>query len=89
MLTGAAGVALLATLALGVYTCLGYPLALGLLGAMRRRRPQRTADERSLPLITVAVAVHNGAAEIAGALDAIIAADYPAELRHVLVVSDA
>ena len=83
------GVALLATLALGVYTYLGYPLALVLVGAMRRRRPQRTADERSLPLITVAVAVHNGAAEIAGALDAILAADYPAELRHVLVVSDA
>ena len=89
MLTGAAGVALVATLALGVYTYLGYPLALVLVGAARRRRLRRPVDEQTLPLITVAVAVHNGAAEIGAALDAILGADYPPERRHVLVVSDA
>jgi cellulose synthase/poly-beta-1,6-N-acetylglucosamine synthase-like glycosyltransferase len=88
MLTSAA-VALLATLALGFYTYLGYPLALVLLGAVRRRRPGCLTDEQALPVITVAVVVHNGAAQIAAALDAILAADYPAERRHVLVVSDA
>ena len=89
MLTGAAGVALVATLALGVYTYLGYPLALALVGGVRHRRPRQPVDERTLPLITVAVAVHNGAAEIGAALDAILGADYPPERRHVLVVSDA
>ncbi|HET9708440.1 MAG TPA: glycosyltransferase [Gemmatimonadales bacterium] len=89
MLTDAAGAALVATLALALYTYLGYPLALLLVGAVRRRRYRRPADEQALPFITVAVAVHNGGPEIAAALDAILAADYPPERRHVLVVSDA
>lgn len=88
MLTGAAGAAFVAALALGLYTYVGYPLALVIWGALGRRRPRRPA-ERALPFITVAIAVHNGVTEIGAALDAILAADYPPERRQVLVVSDA
>ena len=91
MLTDAAGAVLAAALALGVYTYLGYPVALFVLGRLRRHRPPhgRPPDERVTPLITVVVAVHNGVGEIGAALDAILAADYPSGRRQILVVSDA
>src|ERR1044071_4053683 len=88
------GVMLLArvvfALALGlcVYTYLGYPALLKLLSLRaRRRRTLRMAP--IFPRISIVLPVYNEAAVIAATLERILAIDYPADRRQILVVSDA
>jgi hypothetical protein len=62
----------------------GYPLALL---ALRRLSPRRVAEgEVSAPL-SVVIAVHDGARELAGKLESVLAQDYPGKLE-VIVSSD-
>ena len=77
-------------LAIGVwgYSYAGYPLLLMAAGARRPRRP-KPAPAAPLPLVTVTVPAYNEAATIATTLDRLLSTDYPAELRHILVISDA
>lgn len=89
MLTTLALATLTATLALTGYAYVGYPLALWLWSTARPRRSSTVARTAPWPLVTVTIPVHNGAAVIGGALEAILAADYPPDRLHVLVVSDA
>lgn len=91
MLASLAMATLAATVMLGAYTYAGYPLALWLWSAARPRRhpPATRAGAGVWPQLTVTIPVHNGAAEIGAALEAILAADYPPDCRQVLVVSDA
>src|SRR4051794_8992386 len=63
-----------------------YPALLWLIG--RRRQAQPAADKTDTPLVTYVVPAYNEAAQIRGAIEALLAQDYPAERRHVLVVSD-
>ena len=71
------------------YTYAGYPLALAAIARARRRpAPQRGAGGE-WPMITICLVAHNAQATIAGTLERILALDYPAERRHVLVASDA
>src|SRR5712691_11046780 len=81
---------LVAALGLCVYTYLGYPALLRLLGLFRPTPPCRT---RSLaaewPAISITLPVYNEADVIVGTLERILALDYPAERRQILVVSDA
>jgi len=76
------------TAGLCLYTYLGYPAILTLVrrrGRARRSRPLRS----TVPRISIVLPVYNEAAVIAGTLDQILAIDYPADRRQILVVSDA
>ena len=83
----AAGV-IVASLALCVYTWAGYPAILKALNVVRRRRAS-PVQPAAWPRISIALPVHNEAAVIADTLDQILAVDYPADRRQVVVVSDA
>lgn len=73
-------------IALMVVAYLGYPAILWL--AARRRPRVRLDDPAEWPEVTISVPVHNEAGAIAATLENLLASDYPAERRHLLVVSD-
>ena len=75
-------------LGLGLYAYLGYPLLLKLLGYVTRR-PLHLEEPEEWPLITVQIPAYNEEASIARVLDAVLASDYPADKRQILVGSDA
>src|SRR5437762_18630 len=81
-------VALVAALGFCLYTYVGYPTLLKLVGSLRRA-PRRTAPPAEWPSISITIPVHNEAEVIAGTLERILELDYPAERRQILVVSDA
>ena len=64
----------------------GYPLVLYLWP-----KPRRTATEprTDWPMLTICVPVFNEERVVAGTIDRILSADYPADRRGVLVISDA
>ncbi|UCF19801.1 MAG: glycosyltransferase family 2 protein [Gemmatimonadota bacterium] len=70
------------------YTYLGYPLLLKALAWIRGTRPAREPAPQT-PRITITLAAYNEAAAIRGTLENLLALDYPAERRQVLVISDA
>ncbi len=72
---------------LALYTYLGYPAILKLLSLFRR--PEEQAPLRDWPRGSIMVPVYNEAAVIAATLERILAVDYPADRRQILVVSDA
>jgi cellulose synthase/poly-beta-1,6-N-acetylglucosamine synthase-like glycosyltransferase len=76
-----------AALLLGLYAYFGYPLLLGALRAVRRR-PVRGGEPGTWPLLSICVPAFNEERAIGPTLDAILAADYPADRRQILVVSD-
>lgn len=83
---------LIVAFGLCAYTYLGYPAILQVLRLMRRvPPPPRPPAERSAewPTISIALPVYNEAEGIAATLEQILAIDYPAERRQILVVSDA
>lgn len=71
-----------------VYAYLGYPLILRFLGLFIRR-PLDLPEPAEWPLVTFMVPAYNEEASIAPALDSILASDYPADRRQILVGSDA
>ncbi len=81
-------VVLLVALGVWGYSYAGYPL---LLMAAAARRPRRTppAPPAELPLVTITVPAYNEVASIAATIERLLATDYPAHLRHILVISDA
>jgi len=85
----ALGVALVvAPVVLVLYAYVGYPLVLG---AMARLRPppEAPAPPADWPPISITIPVYNEAAQIRDTLESILAIDYPADRRQILVVSDA
>jgi cellulose synthase/poly-beta-1,6-N-acetylglucosamine synthase-like glycosyltransferase len=84
----AARVLLVLAAACGLYTYLGYPALLKLLSLLSRTRRSKQASAR-WPRISIALPVYNEADVIAGTLNGILALDYPADRRQILVVSDA
>ena len=72
--------------ALIAYTIVGYPLALALLTAARRRSPD--AREWTPRTVTVLLAVHDGEAWIARKIESLLALDYPRSLLRILVLDD-
>src|SRR5688572_826520 len=80
------GLALL-PLILALYAYAAYPAILWLLA--RRRSDDAPAVHEQTPLVTVVVPAYNEAAQIRGAIDAILTQRYPADRRQVLVLSDA
>src|SRR5690606_27074054 len=73
------------------YTYVGYPLLLWLLS---RRPPRPTGPVQSAlsaewPSISISVPVYNEEAQIRGLIESLLALDYPADRRQILIVSDA
>jgi cellulose synthase/poly-beta-1,6-N-acetylglucosamine synthase-like glycosyltransferase len=84
----AAAVILAAWLLLVLYTYAGYSLALWLLRATGPGH-EGAAQGGESPLVTIVIAAYNEERVIGGTLEALLALDYPADRRHILVVSDA
>jgi len=81
---------LLLAVAVGLclYTYVGYPAILKVLSLWRR--PRTAGGPLSgWPRISIVLPVYNEAGVVAGTLERLLALDYPAELRQILVVSDA
>ena len=69
------------------YAYILYPLLLWILSRFRK---QPTAHRgATLPSVTVVIPAYNEEAQIGGAIDAVLAQDYPAEKLQILIVSDA
>ena len=88
-MTVLAGIALAFALAVCLYTYVGYPAVLRLLARGRDRRAPRSFLPTPSPQISIALPVYNEAETIARTLEQILAIDYPAARRQILVVSDA
>jgi hypothetical protein len=75
---------------LPLYAYAGYPLLLWILAAWRRAPAvAEGVDEDALPAISISLPAYNEEREIGAALESLLALDYPAGRRQVLVVSDA
>jgi len=72
----------------GGYAYLVYPLLLRIVDTGRRPRIQADA-EWELPSITLLIPAYNEAASIGVTIEGVLALDYPADRRQILVVSDA
>ena len=75
-------------LGIALYAYLGYPLLLKLLGLLQTR-PAHDREPAEWPFISITIPAYNEEHAIAATLDAILATDYPADRRQILVVSDA
>ncbi len=66
----------------------GYPAVLWLASRFRTPPPQRD-DPARWPLISITVPAYNEAARIRSTIESLLAIDYPADRRQILIVSDA
>jgi cellulose synthase/poly-beta-1,6-N-acetylglucosamine synthase-like glycosyltransferase len=76
------------SVALILYTHLGYPLALRALVALRRRPTLRPGTWEEPPRVSLIVAAHNEEEVIAAKVANALALDYPRERLEVIVASD-
>lgn len=83
----AAAALLLPAVSLG-YAYVGYPLLLRGIARFCATRPT-PADPQSWPDITITVPAYNEARTIEATLNRLLALDYPAERRQIIVISDA
>ena len=74
--------------AFAVYTYVGYPVLLGLVGLARRARSSPAAPDE-WPAVSIVLPAYNEEAVIRRTLENLLRLDYPAERRQILVVSDA
>ncbi|HEX8689235.1 MAG TPA: glycosyltransferase [Solirubrobacterales bacterium] len=84
----AAAVAFWASLALILYTHLGYPLVLRALVALRRRPTLRPDTWEELPTVSLIVAAYDEEATIAAKVANALSLDYPRDRLEVIVASD-
>lgn len=70
------------------YAYVGYPLLLAVAGRLRPR-PKRPGDPATWPVVSFSIPMYNEARVAAEMLESILAVDYPADRRQVLVISDA
>jgi cellulose synthase/poly-beta-1,6-N-acetylglucosamine synthase-like glycosyltransferase len=76
------------TLALILYTHLGYPLLLRLLVSMRRPRSRSSPVDPFRPPVSLIIAAHDEEAVMERKLENALALDYPRERLEVIVASD-
>ena len=74
--------------ALALYTYLGYPAILGALASLKPRWVP-SQPPAVWPRVSITLPAFNEAATIRGTIDSLLALDYPADRRQILVVSDA
>ena len=70
-----------------LYAYLVYPALLWCVGRLVKKAPARR-ESFELPAITITIPVHNEASILRQTLDHILSLEYPADRRHVLVISD-
>ncbi len=76
-------------LGLLAYTFAGYPVLMGLVAAVRPRRPvARPPPPADPPSVSVVLCVHNEQARVRPRLANLCGSDYPAEKLELVVVSD-
>ena len=78
---------ILVPLVLFVYAYVGYPLVLWLV-ARSKPEPRPFGDPREWPRISITIPAYNEATSIGPTLESLLALDYPAQERQILVVSD-
>lgn len=71
-----------------VYTYVGYPVLLRLL-ALTKDEPETPAEPATWPRISISMPAYNEAATIRQTIESLLALDYPADRRQIVVVSDA
>ena len=71
--------------AVAFYAYVGYPALLWLVARRGTGSLSLAADP---PLVTIVIPAYNERAQIRGAIEALLAQEYPATLRQILVVSD-
>ncbi|MDH5284683.1 MAG: glycosyltransferase [Gemmatimonadota bacterium] len=81
-------VVLLLPLGLYLYAYLGYPALLILIGRLRSR-PAELKDPAEWPLISIVVPAYNEERAIRRTVESLLALEYPADRRQILVISDA
>jgi cellulose synthase/poly-beta-1,6-N-acetylglucosamine synthase-like glycosyltransferase len=87
-MTVAAWILIAIPLVVGAYAYAGYPLLLAGVARVRGRRPV-PAPPAEWPRVSISLPAYNEEGQIRGALDSLLALDYPADRREILVVSDA
>src|SRR5687768_4450107 len=85
-MTPLALVLVLLPVAAATYAYALYPAALWILA---RRRRTASPTPSTMPDVTIVVPAYNEEHQIGGAIEALLAQDYPAEHRQILIVSDA
>jgi cellulose synthase/poly-beta-1,6-N-acetylglucosamine synthase-like glycosyltransferase len=87
MVITAGWILIIVPVALVLYTYVGYPMLLRILARVAPAKP--ASSDAHLPLVSVVVPAYNEEAQIRGAIEALIAQDYPADRRQILILSDA
>ena len=72
--------------AVALYAYAGYPALLWLIAP--RHIPGGASGASDLPPVTVVIPAYNEAAKIRGAIEALLAQEYPPERRQILILSD-
>ncbi len=75
-------------LALGLYTYLGYPALLSLIGRLHPSRIIRD-EPAEWPMVSITVPVYNEEAQVRELIASLLAIDYPRDRLQILLVSDA
>ncbi len=76
------------SLALLLYTCAGYPLALWLAGRFRRLPPAAGQAAGDWPLVSITISAYNEEAQIWELIKSLLALDCPRDRLQVLIISD-
>jgi cellulose synthase/poly-beta-1,6-N-acetylglucosamine synthase-like glycosyltransferase len=72
-----------------IYSYAVYPALLWLLAWLKPRPARPEGSQATPPMVTVVLPAYNEERQIAGAIEALLAQDYPADRLQILVVSDA
>jgi cellulose synthase/poly-beta-1,6-N-acetylglucosamine synthase-like glycosyltransferase len=75
-------------LVLGVYTYLGYPVLLWLVGRFRSDGLP-SGEPSTWPTVSISVPVYNEERQVEGLLESLLQLDYPRDRLQILVISDA
>jgi cellulose synthase/poly-beta-1,6-N-acetylglucosamine synthase-like glycosyltransferase len=81
-------IAFLASVAFILYTYLGYPLALQLIALIFGARRQVVEVPEEWPDISITVPMYNEERQAAALVESLLALDYPADKRQIVIVSD-
>jgi cellulose synthase/poly-beta-1,6-N-acetylglucosamine synthase-like glycosyltransferase len=72
---------------LAIYSYVGYPLVLWI--ATRKNASETVTGFADWPYVSIVIPAYNEEKQIAGAIDALLAQDYPSDRLQILVLSDA
>jgi cellulose synthase/poly-beta-1,6-N-acetylglucosamine synthase-like glycosyltransferase len=78
----------IAALLLLAYTYVGYPIAIGVLARLARRRPHPAAGDGERPRVTICMPAYNGADYLPAKMRSLFAQDYPADRLEIPRVLD-